>query len=179
MQEGEDPQEFQDKIANHRMLVLKNNQIPKGLIPLERLFSHDDIPLKTTLQPQPEEVEDCNIVSKESPRLVKVFRYLSLEIKSKYVELLKNYKDVFVWSYDKLRTYDTTIMEHKIPLKTGVKHFRQKLKQINPILLPMIEKGVKKLLDAKIIVPLRYFEWVVNLVPVERKTTRSDCVSIS
>jgi hypothetical protein len=37
MQEGEDPQEFQEKIANHRMLVLKNNQIPKGLIPLERL----------------------------------------------------------------------------------------------------------------------------------------------
>jgi hypothetical protein len=31
MQEGEDPQEFRDKIANHRMLVLKNNQIPKGL----------------------------------------------------------------------------------------------------------------------------------------------------
>lgn len=34
MQEGEEPQEFQDKIANHQMLVLKNNQIPKGLIPL-------------------------------------------------------------------------------------------------------------------------------------------------
>jgi len=51
MQEGEYLQEFQDKIANHHMLVLKNNQIPKGLIPLERLFDHDDIPLKSTLQP--------------------------------------------------------------------------------------------------------------------------------
>jgi hypothetical protein len=51
MKEGEDPQEFQDKIANHHMLLLKNNQIPKGLIPLERLFNHDDIPLKSTLQP--------------------------------------------------------------------------------------------------------------------------------
>jgi hypothetical protein len=54
MQEGEDPQEFRDKIANHRMLILKNKHIPKGLIPLERLFNHDDIPLKSTLQPQPE-----------------------------------------------------------------------------------------------------------------------------
>jgi hypothetical protein len=169
MQEGEDPQEFQDKIANHRMLVLKNNQIPKGLIPLERIFNHDDIPLKTTLQPQPEEVEDCNIGTEESPRLVKVSRYLSPEIKSKYVELLKKYKDVFAWSYDELRTYDTTIMEHKIPLKPGVKPFRQKLRQINPILLPVIEKEVKKLLDAKIIVPLRYSEWVANLVPVRKK----------
>ena len=77
------------------MLVLKNNQIPKGLIPLERLFNHDDIPLKTTLQPQPEEVKDCNIGTEVSPILVKVSRYLSPEIKSKYVKLLKKYKDVF------------------------------------------------------------------------------------
>ena len=61
MQEGEDPQEFQYNIANHHMLLLKNNQIPKFLIPLEILFDHDDIPLKSTLQPQPKEVEYCNI----------------------------------------------------------------------------------------------------------------------
>jgi hypothetical protein len=61
MQEGEDPQAFQDKITNHRMLVLKNNQILKGLIPLERLFDQNDIPVKSTLQPQPEEVEDCDV----------------------------------------------------------------------------------------------------------------------
>jgi hypothetical protein len=48
MQEGEYPQEFQDKIDNSRMLILKNNQIPKGLIPLKKLFNHDDIPVKST-----------------------------------------------------------------------------------------------------------------------------------
>jgi hypothetical protein len=51
MQEGENPEKFQDKIANHRMLMLKKNQIPRGLIPLERLFDQDDIPLKSTLRP--------------------------------------------------------------------------------------------------------------------------------
>jgi hypothetical protein len=143
------------------MLILKNNQIPKGPIPFERLFNHDNIPLKSTLQPQPEEVEDSDIGTKENPRLVKLSKYLSPEIKSKYAEFLRQYKDVFAWSYDELRTYDTTIMEHKIPLKQGVKPFRQKLRQINPMLLLVIEKEVKKLLDAKIIVPLRYSEWVV------------------
>jgi hypothetical protein len=58
----------------------------------------------------------------------------------KYVEILKHYKDLFTWSYDELRTYDTTIIEHKIPLKQCVKPFRQKLTKINPILLPLIEK---------------------------------------
>ena len=33
----------------------------------------------------------------------------------------------------------------------------------------MIEKEVKKLLDAKIIVPLKYSSWVANLVPVRKK----------
>jgi hypothetical protein len=90
-------------------------------------------------------------------------------MKGKYVELLKHYKDVFAWSDDELRTYDTTIIEHKIPLKHGVKPFRQKLRQINPILLPVIEKDVKKLLDAKIIVLLKYSKWVANLVLVRKK----------
>jgi hypothetical protein len=47
----------------------------------------------------------------------------------------------------------------------------QKLRQINPILLPVIKKEVKKPLDAKIIVPLRYSKWVANLVPVRKKNS--------
>ena len=36
-------------------------------------------------------------------------------------------------------------------------------------MFPVIEKEVKKLLDAKIIVPLRHSSWVANLVPVRKK----------
>jgi hypothetical protein len=77
MQEGEDPQEFHNKIVKHRIPVLKNNHIPKGLIPLEILFNQDDIPSRSTLQPQPEEVEDYDIGTKENPQLVKLSKYLS------------------------------------------------------------------------------------------------------
>jgi hypothetical protein len=45
MQERENPKKFKDRIANHRILLLKNNQIPKGLILLERMFDQNDIPL--------------------------------------------------------------------------------------------------------------------------------------
>jgi hypothetical protein len=124
MQEGEDPQEFQERITNHHILVLKKNQIPKGLIPLEILFDQNDMPLKSTLQPQLEEVQYCDIGTKEEPKIVKISNYLPPEIKGKYVDLLEKYKDVFTWSYDELRTYDTTVIEHKIPLKPGVKPFR-------------------------------------------------------
>jgi hypothetical protein len=71
------------------MLVLKNNQILKGLIPLERLFNKDDMPSKTTLQPQPEEVEDCNIGTVDNPRMVKLSKFLSLENNKKIYRVIK------------------------------------------------------------------------------------------
>jgi hypothetical protein len=54
-------------------------------------------------------------------------------------------------------------------LKDDIKPFRQKLRKINPMLLPIMEKEVKKLLDAQIIIPLRYPEWIANLVSVRKK----------
>lgn len=65
--------------------------------------------------------------------------------------------------------YDKIIIQHKIPLKEEIKLHRKKLRQINPLLLAPIEKEVKKLLQTTIIVPLRYSDWVSNLVPVRKK----------
>jgi hypothetical protein len=79
---------------------------------------------------------------------------------------------VFSWTYEDLRTYDTSFIERKIPLKEEAKSFRKKLRQINPMLFPIMEKEVKKLLEAQIIVPLRYSQWVVNLVLVRKKNCK-------
>ena len=79
---------------------------------------------------------------------------------------MKKYTDVFVWSYEDLKEYDTSIIHHTIPIKLGEKPFRKKLKRINLKLVPIIEKEVKRLFDAKIIVTLRFSKWVANLVPV-------------
>ena len=103
------------------------------------------------------------------PKLVKLFNGVPLNYKERYIEIFRKYTNVFAWSYEDLKTYDVSIIQHKIPLKEGIKPFKQKLRQINPLLLPLIEKEVKKLLDAKIIVPLRYSDWVANLVSVRKK----------
>jgi hypothetical protein len=95
---------------------------------------------------------------------------LTKEQRVKYTELLREFADVLAWTYEYLKTYDTDIIEHKIPLKGEDNPFRKKLRQINPMLLPVMEREVKKLLDAQIIVPLRYSEWVANLVLVRKKT---------
>ena len=83
-------------------------------------------------------------------------RSLTKEKRAEYAELLREFADVFAWTYEDLKTYDTFVIEHKIPLKKQAIPFRQKLRQINPMLLPIMEREVKKLLQAQIIVPLRY-----------------------
>ena len=41
---------------------------------------------------------------------------------------------------------------------------------MNPLLLPLIEKEIIKLFDAKIIVSLRFSKWLANLVPIRKKS---------
>ena len=69
---------------------------------------------------------------------------------------MKKYIDVFAWSYEDLKEYDTSIIQHTIPVKPGEKPFRQKLRRIHPMLLPLIEKEVTKLFQENIIIHVRY-----------------------
>ena len=77
---------------------------------------------------------------------------------------------MFAWSYEDLKAYDANIIQHKIPIKEDKNPFKQKLRRINPMLLPFIEKEVKIMYDAQIIAPIRYSDWVSNLVPIRKKT---------
>jgi hypothetical protein len=164
------PGEFLNKIVDHQIIQLPSNYIPRGLIPLERLFDGNDVAVKGKVSGDDDDTAECNIGTPEEPKFVKLSRSLTEEQRAEYTKLLKEFADVFAWTYEDLKTYDTSVIEHKIPLKEEAKPFKQKLRQINPMLLPVMEKEVKKLLDAQIIVPLRYSEWVANLVPVRKKS---------
>ena len=83
---------------------------------------------------------DCNIGTLEHPRMVKISKALTVEQRKRYINLLKEYVDVFAWSYEDLKTYDTGIIQHKVPLKPNVKPFRHKLRRINPTLFPIIKE---------------------------------------
>ena len=77
---------------------------------------------------------------------------------------------MFAWGYEDLKYYHTSIIQHRILIKEDQKPFRKKLRRINPKLLPLIEKEIKNMYDAKIIVPLRFSKWVSNLVPTRKKS---------
>jgi len=82
---------------------------------------------------------------------------------------MKEYIDIFAWNYGDLKSYDTSIIQHTIPIRKDEKPFEKNLRRINPKLLPLIEKEIKNLFDAKIIASLRFSKWVVNMVLVRKK----------
>ena len=139
---NEENDDGKDEVQINQMDVLQltNNIIPKGLIPLEELFDQDYVARKPTLQLTEKGVEEVNIGTTSNPKLVKLSKALPPKIKDKYISLMASFADVFAWDYSDLKTYDTNIIQHTIPIKPNQKPFRQKLRRINPKLLPSIEK---------------------------------------
>ena len=124
---------------------------------------------KLSLLPTEKEVEDVNIGSTENPKMVKLSKALPPQVKAKYISLLSSFTDVFAWDYSDLKAYDTSIIQHIIPIKPNQKPFRQKLRRINPKLLPSIEKEVNRLYKVGIIVPIRFSDWISNLVSMRKE----------
>jgi hypothetical protein len=156
-------------LGQHDIVQLPNNYIPQGLVPLERIFDQNDVPYKPEKKEKDPAVHEHNIGGKSHPKFINLSSELTADQKSKYCSVLKEFSDVFAWKYSDLKTYDPDIIQHKIPLEKDTIPFKQKLRPISPLLLPVIEREIKKLLDAKIIIPLRYSKWIANLVIVRKK----------
>ena len=115
---------FQNQIVGRDIIQLKNNIIPKELVPLEKLLDENDVAKNPKIAASAEDVEDCNIGTEENPKMVKLSKTLSLEVKKDYIKLMKDFPDVFAWSYDDLKVYDTNVIQHIIPLKEDQKPFK-------------------------------------------------------
>jgi len=85
------------------------------------------------------------------------------------MDLFCEFKHVFVCSYEDLCGFNPNIIQHAIHIKEEAKSVRQRKRSINPVLETTIRKEVEKIINAHIIFPIKYFEWVSNLVLVRKK----------
>jgi hypothetical protein len=143
-------------VVGHVIVELKTNHIPRGLVPLERLFDSNDVSREDFVKNQEEEITNYNIGTTGNPNIIKLSKSLAVEQKDRYVSLIIFFFDTFGWSYEDINTFDTDIILHKIPLKDGSKPFRQNIRQFNPMLMSIIKKVLKQMMDERIIVTLRY-----------------------
>ena len=123
-------------------LQCNNDTIPRGLTPLEHIFDFNDVAKEPRMEPMETDVEEHNIGSLAEPKMIKLSSTLPAHIKLQYIELFKEFRDVFAWGYKDLKSYDTSIIQHKIPLKENQKPFKQKIRRINHVLLPLVKKEI-------------------------------------
>jgi hypothetical protein len=64
------------------------------------------------------------------------------------------------------------LVEHRLPIKAGFRPYKQGARNFKPEIIGRVKEQVDRLLQAGLIQPCRYANWVSNIVPVEKKNTR-------
>ena len=121
---------------------------------------------------KPGDYIEVNIGNDKDPKLIKIGKGTNEKERKDLINLVREYRDVFAFTYDELKAYQEDVFHHIIPLKREIKEvkpFRQKLRQINPKVAPIVKKELEKMLVVGIIVPTRYSSWCSNLVMVQTK----------
>ena len=85
------------------------------------------------------------------------------------IDALKDYKDVFAWSYKDLKGVDPKICQHTIPMKDDAKPSRQRPYTYNDTFARKIKEEIDKLLAAEFIYEIEHTEWVSPIVVVPKK----------
>uniref|UniRef100_A0A2N9HMH2 RNA-directed DNA polymerase n=1 Tax=Fagus sylvatica TaxID=28930 RepID=A0A2N9HMH2_FAGSY len=80
----------------------------------------------------------------EEPREVKIGTRCTTEQKEALIALLREFHEIFAWSYQDMPGLDTDIVVHKIPLKPECKPVKQALRRMKPeVILKIKEEGGK------------------------------------
>jgi hypothetical protein len=79
--------------------------------------------------------------------------------------------DCFAWDYTEMPGLSRELVEHVLPIKRGLRPFKQPAQNFNPKLLDRIKEEVEHLLKTCFIRTCWYAKWISNIVPVEKKNT--------
>ena len=118
----------------------------KGLRPPECMVAQEKVleePTKETQIQPDEELKEINLGAKlGSQKPVFISSQLTIQEKEQLVTLLKEYIDVFAWTYDEMLGLDLGLVIHALNVDPGVAGF---------------------------IKPIQHPKWLSNVVPVKKK----------
>jgi hypothetical protein len=126
----------------------------------------------------PDPLEEIDIGDGKTPRSTFVNKTLEADPRDEMIGLLIECSDCFAWSYTEMPGLSQDIVEHRLPIKSGFRPFKERPRSFCPDLLPMIKDEIHRLLEANFIRPSRYAEWV-SILCRWRSLVSLDCVLIS
>ena len=124
---------------------------------------------RKVIRPHQEEIEVINLGTEEDKKEIKIGVLLNTRVKERIIELLREYPDIFAWSYKDMPGLDPKVVEHRLPLKHECPPVKQKLRRSHPDMALKIKEEVRKQIDAGFLVTSEYPQWLANIVPVPKK----------
>ncbi|XP_031090967.1 uncharacterized protein LOC115995960 [Ipomoea triloba] len=116
-----------------------------------------------------DELKEIDLGTTKNPRPILISTLLSNEDEKIYVELLKEYIDVFAWTYKEMPGLDPKVAVHRLVVKKACRPVKQAQRRFRPELIPSIEGEVNKLIEAGFIREVKYPTWISSIVPVRKK----------
>ncbi|PKI43771.1 hypothetical protein CRG98_035838 [Punica granatum] len=161
---------FQEHLGEPQLVYFgeglpEDSQVPEIEESLRHLEDHQI----TSVEP----TEEIKVGTKEEPRTLKIGIALDPTQQTRMIDFLKEYQEVFAWSYADMPGLDPSIVEHFLPLDTEkFSPKRQQLRRQRASLLLRIKEEVVKQINVGFLEVCNYSEWVANIVPVEKKDGR-------
>ncbi|XP_070050774.1 uncharacterized protein [Nicotiana tomentosiformis] len=109
-------------------------------------------------------LKKVNLGTDEEPRPTYLSALLEVDEEGTYIELLKEFRDVFSWSYKEILGLDPKVVVHHLAMKNGACPVKQAQRRFRPDLVPLIEIEVNKLIKAGFIREVKYPTWVSKLM---------------
>ena len=85
------------------------------------------------------------------------------------IETLKQYRDVFAWSYKDLKGVEPSVCKHTIPMREDAKTRKQRPYTYNDTFAKKIKEEIDKLLEANFIYEIKHTKWVSLIVVMPKR----------
>ena len=117
-----------------------------------------------------EELVEVNLGDEEKgEKMMKISKNLSEKKKGKLVALLKEYKDVFAWSYQEMLGLSPNLVTHELKVDPNAKPMKQPPRKYRLDVVEKIKLEVQKLSKAGFIEENKCPSWLANIVLVKKK----------
>ena len=103
------------------------------------------------------------------PKTILIAKEMLSSDKERLIALLKQYKDVFAWSFEDMKGLDPTFCQHQINLHKDAKPVQQRRYRLNPNYAVKVKEEIDKLLKVKFIRRVKKATWLSPIVVVPNK----------
>lgn len=114
------------------------------------------------IQPHQEDIEVINLGTKEDKKEVNIGASIQDAVKTRLIEFLYEYADVFVWSYQDMFRLDTDLIVHKFLLEEEYPTVKKKLRRTRPNMALKIIEEVRKNFDDGFFAVEKYPQWTTE-----------------